>query len=320
MPVRARSPTPGGSITSDVIAPVPCAVHHEGMNGTAATKEITLRQGTIRYRDEGQGPVIVFVHGLLVTGSVWRKVAAPLSQRFRCIRPDWPLGSHSLAMRPEADLSPAGIAKIIADFLEALDLRDVILVGNDSGGAICQLVVARHGERVGRLVLTTCDAFEVFPPRLFEYLKYATRIPGLMGLMGRAMLAMPFLTRLPMAYGIVAKHRIDPEIVAEWIRPSATDPAVARDLGKFIQAVSPKVTMEVAGELPNVEQPVLLVWTPEDRCFPLSLGKRLEMTFPNARMVLVDDAYVFVAEDHPEQVVAAIESFAPRTATHHAAA
>jgi pimeloyl-ACP methyl ester carboxylesterase len=278
---------------------------------TDATNEVKLAQGTIRYRDEGEGPVIVFVHGLLVSGSVWRKVAAPLSKRFRCIAPDWPLGSHTLPMAADADLTPAGIARIVADFLEALDLRDVILVGNDSGGAICQLVVARHGERVGRLVLTTCDAFEVFPPRLFEYLKWVTRVPAVMALLGRSMLALPILRQLPIAYGIVTKHRIDEDVMTAWIRPAATNVGVRRDLAKFVAGVSKDVTMEVARELPGVAMPVLLVWTPEDRCFPLSLGKRLEKAFPDARLVLVDDAFVFVAEDRPEAVVSAIEAFVP---------
>src|SRR5688572_13474022 len=104
-----------------------------------AIKEIRLAQGTIRYRDVGEGPVLVFVHGLLVSGSLWRKVTPLLAGRFRCIAPDWPLGAHEVALDDGADLSPAGVAQLIADFLEALDLRDVTLVGNDSGGALCQL-------------------------------------------------------------------------------------------------------------------------------------------------------------------------------------
>lgn len=281
------------------------------MGMKTVVREVTLPQGTIRYRDEGEGPVLLFVHGLLVDGTVWRKVAAPLAKRFRCITPDWPLGSHAVPMHPDADLTPDGVAKIVAAFLEALDLRDVILVGNDSGGAICQLVVARYGERVGRLVLTTCDAFEVFPPRLFSYLKVVTRIPGVMALLGWSMLAAPFLRRLPMAYGIVSKHRIDDAILTEWIRPAATNADIRRDLAKFMRGVSPRVTMEVARELPNVSKPVLLVWTPEDRCFPMSLAERLLKTFRDARLVRVEDAFVFVQEDQPEAVVAAIDHFLP---------
>ena len=105
--------------------------------------EIELTPGTIRYRDVGRGEPIVFVHGLLVNGDLWRKVVPPLARSFRCIVPDLPLGSHVTAMRPDADLTPPGLARLIADLLAALDLRDVTLVGNDTGGALCQLVATR---------------------------------------------------------------------------------------------------------------------------------------------------------------------------------
>ena len=141
-------------------------------------KEVTLPQGTIRYRERGNGEPIVFVHGLLVNGDLWRKVVPSLSKDFRCITPDWPLGSHDVPMNSGADFSMSGLAKLINDFIVALDLQNVTLVGNDSGGALSQLVVTEHPDRIGRLVLTPCDAFEVFPPGMFKYLGLAARIPG----------------------------------------------------------------------------------------------------------------------------------------------
>ena len=104
--------------------------------------EVTLPQGTISYRERGTGDPIVFVHGALVNADLWRKVVPELAKDFRCIAPDLPLGSHERAMPADADLSPPGVAKLIADFLAALDLDNVTLVGNDTGGAICQ--VRRH--------------------------------------------------------------------------------------------------------------------------------------------------------------------------------
>src|SRR5688500_18689891 len=135
------------------------------MDTPMAMKEVRLKQGVVRYREVGSGPPLVFVHGLLVNGELWRKVVPLLSGSYRCIVPDWPLGSHAVALEPDAELSPVGVAALIADFLAALELKGVTLVGNDSGGALCQLVATRHPERLGRLVLTTCDAFEVFPPK-----------------------------------------------------------------------------------------------------------------------------------------------------------
>ena len=133
-------------------------------------KEVSLPQGTIAYRERGSGEPIVFIHGLLVNGDLWRKVVPELSKDYRCIVPDLPLGSHDRPMNEDADLSPYGVAKLIDDFLAALDLRDVTLVGNDTGGAFCQIVVTRHPDRIGRLVLTPCDAYENFPPRFFKYM------------------------------------------------------------------------------------------------------------------------------------------------------
>src|SRR5829696_6137946 len=115
-------------------------------------REVRLEQGVIRYREVGSGPVLLFAHGVLANGTLWRDVVAALSGCFRCIVPDLPLGGHSVPMRPDADLTPRGVARIVVDLMEALDLSDVTLVGNDTGGAICQVVISEHPERVWRLV------------------------------------------------------------------------------------------------------------------------------------------------------------------------
>ena len=141
--------------------------------------QIELSQGTVHYRDEGAGPPIVLIHGLLVNGRVWERLVPLLSTSSRVIVPDLPLGSHPQAMKPSADLSPTGLAALIAELIERLDLRDVTLVGNDTGGALCQLVVTGHPERLGRLVLVNCDAFEHFPPPPFKgVVKFLSRVPG----------------------------------------------------------------------------------------------------------------------------------------------
>src|SRR5215218_3227147 len=95
-------------------------------------KEIDLPAGRIRYREAGAGKPIVFVHGYLVDGRLWNGVVDRLADRYRCIAPDWPIGAQQIAMNPDADLSPPGIAALISAFLEELDLDDVTIVGNDS--------------------------------------------------------------------------------------------------------------------------------------------------------------------------------------------
>jgi len=270
---------------------------------------IELPQGTVRYQDVGAGPTVVFIHGLLVNGQVWRKVTPKLSGSARCIVPDLPLGSHEIPLKPDADLSVDGVARLVADLLEALDLRDVCLVGNDSGGAISQVVAARYPARVGRLVLTTCDAYEIFPPPLFSYLRVVPHVPGLIALLAKGMRRVKALRDLPLAYGSLAKSGIPDEIVKSYVEPCASNPAIRRDVAKFVRTVSPSLTLQVAKELRSFDRPVLLLWTPEDRFFPLSLAQRFVADLPNARLVTIDDAYVFVAEDQPERVAREIAAF-----------
>src|SRR4051812_49042765 len=112
-------------------------------------RTVEVPAGTLEYRERGGGPPVVFAHGAAVNGDLWRKVAPALAGDHRCIVPDLPLGGHSLPLRGEPDLSLFGLADILASFLDALDLSDVTLVANDTGGAISQAVVARRPERLG---------------------------------------------------------------------------------------------------------------------------------------------------------------------------
>jgi pimeloyl-ACP methyl ester carboxylesterase len=270
---------------------------------------LELPQGPIHYRDVGSGPTVVFVHGLLINSQVWSGVVERLSATHRCVVPEWPLDSHPEAMAPDADLSSHGLAKLIADSLERLALTDVTLVGNDSGGGLSQLVAARHPERVGRLVLTTCDAFEYFPPPAFKYLLLAARIPGVMALLSASMRAVPVMQRLPIAYGHLTKSRIPQALLREWVAPSASAD-IRRDVGKFLRSIDSKDLCTAAETLKGFKKPVLLVWTPEDTWFPVKLAHRLREAMPHAQLELVSDARVFVGIDQPEKVAELIAAFA----------
>jgi pimeloyl-ACP methyl ester carboxylesterase len=274
-------------------------------------KEATLPQGTITYRERGSGEPIVFIHGLLVNGDLWRKVVPELAKDYRCIAPDLPLGSHERAMNEDADLSPHGVAKLIDDFLAALDLRDVTLVGNDTGGAFCQIVVTRHPDRVGRLVLTPCDAYENFPPRFFKWLLAPAKSPA-----GARMLLQPMrfaaMRHSPMGFGWLVKNGLDAEITDGWLRPALRDAGVRRDLAKVLRGIDPRYTLEAAERLAGFARPVLLVWAPEKDFFPFEHAQRLARTFPDARVERVDDSYTFVSEDQPERLATLIAEFARR--------
>ncbi len=274
--------------------------------------QISLPAGTIRYRDSGTGAPIVFVHGALVNGSLWRKVIRLLDGEFRCLAPDLPLGSHRLSMPSDADLSPPGLARLVADFLVALDLDQVTLVGNDTGGAICQLVATRHPERLARLVLTPCDAYENFPPPAFRYLPVTARIPGGLAVLAQSMRIRP-ARRLPFAFGWLSKRAVPTEVVDEWIEPLLADPGVRRDAAKVLRGMSPRYTLEAAELLREFDRPTLLAWAREDRFFKLRDAERLAEAIPDSRLVAIDDSFTFVSEDQPERLAATISEFIRET-------
>ncbi len=272
-------------------------------------KSVRLPQGTIRYRESGRGSPIVFVHGVLVNGDLWRDVVPRLADTHRCITPDWPLGSHTVPLEATADLSTPGLAALVADFMAALDLRDVTLVGNDTGGAICQLVVTNHPERIGRLVLTSCDAFERFPPPPFDILlRWLPRIPGGVYLTAQGM-RFAFMRRQPTGYGLVMRGELDEELARSFTEPARASAGVRADVGRLLRGVSNAHTLEAAERLPGFDRPVLLAWGGDDRLFPLDLAKRLAARFPRARLEVVPNARTFVPLDEPVRLAALILDF-----------
>ncbi|MBS1846505.1 MAG: alpha/beta hydrolase, partial [Actinobacteria bacterium] len=266
-------------------------------------KELALKQGTIRYREAGSGPPIIFVHGFLVDGRLWDGVVDALSDRYRCIAPHWPMGAQPVAMATDADLTPPGVASIIESFLEALDLHDVTLVGNDSGGAMCQVLVARRPARVGRLVLTNCDTHENFPPSIFKALPQLAKLPG-----GVTMLAAPFrfpaLTRT--AFRPFAKTRPPAGLVDSWANPALADKAIRRDLGKVTRGMNKSHTLAAAEKLRGSRFPLLLAWAPGDRFFPIRYAERLAEEVGGAKLVRIPDSATFVPFDQPDRLAAAI--------------
>lgn len=277
------------------------------MSPSDERREAELPAGTVRYREAGEGKPVVFVHGYLVDGRLWDAVVDALRDRCRCIAPDWPMGAHRVAMKPGADLSPPGFAELIADFLAALDLHDVTIVGNDSGGAMSQVLLARRPERIGRLVLTNCDTHENFPPGIFKAMPPIARLPG-----GMSLLAAPFRvgTVARAAFRPFARSRIPDELIASWMEPAMHDKAVRQDLRKVTAGMNKRHTLEAAERLRGTELPILLAWTPGDRFFPISYAERLAGSVRNARIVRIPDAKTFVPLDQPRLLADEIAAFA----------
>ncbi len=268
---------------------------------------IQLEGRTIGYDVVGAGPPIVFVHGVWATGGVWDPVVDLLAPRFRCIVPTLPLGVHRIPSPRGVDRSPAALARVIVGLLEALDLQDVTLVGNDTGGALCQLVVAKHPERIGRLVLTNCDAFEVFPPRRLERLYRAAKSPALWW-------AIAQLGRFPMVqrtfFSTVSKSSPDMRLLGMLLNRFANDAGAREDLRQTICAISPSITLEAAEHFAAFTREVLVLWGTDDRFFPVELGRRLAAAFPNARFQPIEGARLFVCADAPVTVSQAIAEVA----------
>jgi pimeloyl-ACP methyl ester carboxylesterase len=271
-------------------------------------RSVAVPAGTIDYRERGSGPPIVFVHGVGVNGDLWRRVVPPLAAAHRCIAPDLPHGAHSTPLRADADLSLPGLARIVADLLDALELDDVTIVANDTGGAVAQWLAGHHPERIGRLVLTSCDAFERFPPRPQLYLKPAARVPGALWLVA-ALVQIRAVQRTPTAYGWTTRRPIDPAIMRSYTEPVYRNAGVRRDLARLLRAVDTRYTFEAAEGLREFDGPALVVWAEDDRLFPREHGRRLAELLPQGRFLTIADSRTFIPEEQPERLAAIVEEF-----------
>lgn len=274
-------------------------------------RTLDLPAGRIRCFEAGpsDGPPVVFVHGLLVNANLWRRVVARLTDELRCLALELPLGSHGVPAGARADLSPPGLARLIIDALEELGLTDVMLVGNDTGGALSQIAVTTRPDRVGRLALTSCDFGDNFPPAAFRPLKVVARIPGatqavLTTLRPRAP------RRLPLAFGWLTKRPIERDAEDSYVLPSLVDAGVRADLRRVLPSLNPKHTRRAAELLPGFERPALVAWSREDRFFPTRHAEELARLLPQARLEWIDDAYTFSPEDRPDRLSELLSQFA----------
>jgi pimeloyl-ACP methyl ester carboxylesterase len=277
--------------------------------GPARTLELGAGR-SIRVHVTGDGPAIVFVHGALVNANLWRKVVPRLDGHTR-VTLDMPLGSHLEPMAKDADLTPPALADLIADSLEALELRDVALVGNDTGGGLSQIAATRRPDRIGALVLTSCDAFDVFPPRFFRIVLAPARIPGAVPVLFGG-LRLPALRRLPIAYGWLANGAIDREASDSYVLPVLTRGAIRRDLRKLLSGLDPSYTLDAAVKLAGWDRPALIAWSEKDRFFPTEHAERLAKLIPGARLEWIEGARTFSPEDAPERLATVIRDFLRR--------
>jgi pimeloyl-ACP methyl ester carboxylesterase len=268
--------------------------------------EVELAAGTIDYQDTGgSGPVVVLVHGLMMDGSLWRHVIEDLRADFRCVAPTLPLGGHRHPMRADADLSMRGIAEILGEFVERVELCEITLAMNDWGGA--QLLVgSAHDRRIARLALCSCEAFDNVPPKgAARMLPYLARVPG-----GIAAAVMPFrfdrLRRLPMTYGPLSRRPVPRQVMDRWFGPIVEQPDIRRDLRKYVLSAAQgrRDLLAAADALRSFDRPALVAWASEDRLMPREHGRRLAELLPQGQLVEIDDSYTLIPEDQPAALAA----------------
>lgn len=273
---------------------------------------IDISAGTIHYEATGpeSGRPVVFVHGYMMGGQLWRQLTDRLADLgLRCIAPTWPLGAHPEPLRRGADRTITGVAGMVADVLSALDLEDVVLVGNDTGGVVTQLVAVHHPERLGALVLTSCDAFEHFPPPILKPVILAAKSRTTFRAVAQAMRVPAARKR---AFDGLAHRNID-ALTEAWVRPGLSDPRIAEDLRQFTLSMRTEVTTGVAARLPEFDKPTLIAWSADDVFFEQEDGVRLAATIPHARLEVIDGARTFSMIDQPARLAELLSAIAVRT-------
>ncbi|NJP99041.1 alpha/beta fold hydrolase [Streptomyces zingiberis] len=273
--------------------------------------QVSLSAGVIDYQDTGgDGPVLVFGHGMPMNGKQWRKVV-PLLPGYRCLLPTLPLGGHLEPMRPDADLSHRGVARLLGEFMERLDLRDCTLVLNDWGGG--QFLVLEERHRVARMVLVACEAFDNFPPGPAKAAAAVCRVPGGVLLTARLM-EIPALRKARRGYGGMSVRGIPDELMDEWFTPARTSRAIRRDFAKFATSAPGRGTLlDWSERLREFDGPVLVVWATEDRLMPREHGPRLAELYPRGRLVEIADASTLIPEDQPGRLAQEITAFLTET-------
>jgi pimeloyl-ACP methyl ester carboxylesterase len=282
---------------------------------------IELSCGTIDYQDTGgDGPVLVLLHGMLMDHTLWSEVVREL-EGHRCIVPTLPMGGHRHPVADGTDLSLRGLAGIVVEFLERLELDDVALVGNDTGGALVQLVAQADCSRVSRIVLASCEAFDNLPPGLTGATLFLTGklSPTLFGAFMQQLRLKP-MRRLPISFGWLTKA--GDRVVERWFEPIFAQAGIRRDAVRMLRAVAHDrpVLNEVSKGIGTFAGPALVIWAIGDRVMPPEHGLRLAELLPQGRLVEISDSYTLIPLDQPARFAAAIVEFLTTSASNGAAA
>ncbi|GAA2161358.1 MULTISPECIES: alpha/beta fold hydrolase [Glycomyces] len=271
---------------------------------------VDLSLGTVSYEDTGSGPVVLLLHGLVQSATVWRKVAADLAADHRVVIPTLPYGSHTIPLRPDAELTPHSTALLIGEFADALDLpRDTVFVENDAGRL--QQLAAERPDRVGRMVIAGCEAFDNYPPKAGGTLMAAAaKIPGGIRALALALTPRP-MRRVPgTGFAVMTVKGVPHELTDGWLEPLRTDSRVRADLVRYLRATRRTEMLEAAGRLADFHGPALVVWGRQDKMMPPQHGRRLAELIPGAELLELDDCGTLIPIDRPRALAEAVRRFA----------
>jgi pimeloyl-ACP methyl ester carboxylesterase len=278
----------------------------QGLSGAAAAgnKSLPIRHsvqtasGRISYVEQGTGPVALFVHGVLLNSHLWRHQLADLSDIRRSIAVDL-LAHGDTEIAPNQDVSVTANAKMLKEFLDALNIDQVDLVGNDSGGGISQIFAALYPERVRSLTLTDCDTHDNWPPEAFKPFLAMAAGGGLRGTLD-AMLADKSVYRSPQALGPAYEHpeQLSDDSIETYLRPFVRNAQRTHDLERFLAAFDNKHTLAIEPRLKTLKAPTLIVWGTDDVYFPVKWSHWLAENIPGTRRrVEFKDARIFFPEE-----------------------
>lgn len=272
--------------------------------------EIELSAGTIEYVDRGSGPALLLLHGLMMDASLWDGTIENLAADHRLVAPTLPLGAHRHAMRTGADLSLPAVAALVEELMDRLDLRDVTVVGNDTGGALTQLLMVQNTPRLARVALVSCDAFDNFPPGLTgRTLFLAGKLSPRMFRLFVQQMRVKAIRRLPIAFGSLTRR--GDAATARWIQPTAHRHDICKDTVAVLRAAAADTTilLRTAPFLTSFSRPALIVWASEDRVMPPEHGQRLAQLLPNGQLTEIADSSTLIPLDQPEQLADLLRQF-----------
>jgi pimeloyl-ACP methyl ester carboxylesterase len=258
--------------------------------------------GRISYLEQGTGPIALFVHGVLLNGHLWRHQLSRLSDIRRCIAVDL-LAHGDTEIAPGQDVSVTANAEMIRQFLDALKIDQVDLVGNDSGGGIAQIFAALYPERVRSLTLTDCDTHDNWPPEAFKPFLAMAASGALRGTLD-AMLSDKSIYRSPQALGPAYEYpqRLTDDSIETYLRPLVKTEQRTRDLERFLAAFDNKHTLAVEDRLKKMAAPTLIVWGTDDVYFDVKWSHWLAETIPGVRRrVELKGARIFFPEERSEE-------------------